>query len=160
MIRKWSPVSEKQILVTLTQQHGYRFDIRFDIRLDENLPVLTCVAQQQVSGSSAQLEAAQTNLNVASKELVRQKQLFQKQYSSQGALDRGQAQWEVACAQEQAQQAQTRAAQTQTGIFSVCAPFNGVVSDVAVTFGDMAMPGRPMLTMHDPSALRVSTAVP
>jgi hypothetical protein len=35
-----------------------------------------------------------------------------------------------------------------------------VVSDVAVTLGDMAMPGRPMLTLHDPSALRVSAAVP
>ena len=37
MIRKWSPVSEKQILVKLTQQHDYRFDIRFD----KNMPVLT-----------------------------------------------------------------------------------------------------------------------
>ena len=37
MIRKWSPVSEKQILVTLTQQHDYRLDIRFD----KNMPVLT-----------------------------------------------------------------------------------------------------------------------
>ncbi len=117
-------------------------------------------AQQQVVGSNAQLEAAQANLNVASKELERQKQLFQKQYISQGALDRAQAQWEAARAQVQAQQAQTRAAQTQTGFFSVRAPFDGVVSDVAVTLGDMAMPGKPMLTMHDPSALRVSAAVP
>lgn len=37
MIRKWGPVSEKQISVTLTQQHDYRFDIRFD----DNMPVLT-----------------------------------------------------------------------------------------------------------------------
>jgi RND family efflux transporter MFP subunit len=117
-------------------------------------------AQQQVAGSSAQLEAAQANLNVASKELERQKQLFHMQFISQGALDRAQAQWEAARAQVQAQQAQTRVAQTQTGFFSVRAPFNGVVSDVAVTLGDMAMPGRPMLTMHDPTAMRVSAAVP
>jgi RND family efflux transporter MFP subunit len=126
----------------------------------ELLRIDASAAQQQVAGSSAQLEAAQANLNVASKELDRQKQLFQKQYISQGALDRAQAQWEAARAQVQAQQAQTRAAQTQTGFFSVRAPFNGVVSDVAVTLGDMAMPGRPMLTLHDPSALRVSAAVP
>lgn len=126
----------------------------------ELLRVDASAAQQQVVGSNAQLEAAQANLNVASKELERQKQLFQKQYISQGALDRAQAQWEAARAQVQAQQAQTRAAQTQTGFFSVRAPFNGVVSDVAVTLGDMAMPGRPMLTLHDPSALRVSAAVP
>lgn len=126
----------------------------------ELLRIDASAAQQQVAGSSAQLDAAQANLNVASKELERQKQLFQKQYISQGALDRAQAQWEAARAQVQAQQAQTRAAQTQTGFFSVRAPFNGVVSDVAVTLGDMAMPGRPMLTLHDPSALRVSAAVP
>ena len=117
-------------------------------------------AQQNVVGSNAQLEAAQVNLRVASNELERQKQLFQKQYISQGALDRVQAQFEAAQAQVQAQQAQTRAAQTQTGFFSVRAPFNGVVSDVPVTLGDMAMPGRSLLTLHDPSALRVSAAVP
>ena len=126
----------------------------------ELLRIDASAAQQNVVGNTAQLEAAQANLRVASKELDRQKQLFQKQYISQGALERAQAQYEVAQAQVQAQQAQTRAAQTQTGFFSVRAPFNGVVSDVPVTLGDMAMPGRPLVTLHDPSALRVSAAVP
>ena len=117
-------------------------------------------AQQNVVGSTAQLEAAQANLRVAAKEIERQKQLFQKQYISQGALDRAQAQFDAAQAQVQAQQAQTRAAQTQTGFFSVRAPFNGVVSDVPVTLGEMAMPGRPLVTLYDPSALRVTAAVP
>jgi len=117
-------------------------------------------AQQNVAGSTAQLEAAQANMRVAGKELERQKQLFQKQYICQGALDRAQAQFDAAQAQVNAQQAQTRAAQTQSGFFSVRAPFNGVVSEVPVTLGDMAMPGRPLLTLHDPSALRVSAAVP
>jgi multidrug efflux system membrane fusion protein len=126
----------------------------------ELLRIDASAAQQNVVGSTAQLEAAQVNLRVASKELERQQQLFQKQYISQGALDRAQAQYESAQAQVQAQQAQTRAAQTQTGFFSVRAPFNGVVSDVPVNVGDMAMPGRPLITLHDPSALRVSAAVP
>lgn len=126
----------------------------------ELLRVDASAAQQSVVGNTAQLEAAQANFRVASKELERQKQLFQKQYISQGALDRVQAQWESAQAQVQAQQAQTRAAQTQTGFFSVRAPFNGLVSDVSVSLGDMAMPGRPLVTLHDPSALRVSAAVP
>lgn len=126
----------------------------------ELLRIDASAAQQNVAGSSAQLEAAQANLRVASKELDRQKQLFQKQYISQGALERAQAQFDAAQAQMQVQQAQTRAAQTQTGFFSVRAPFNGVVSDVPVTLGDMAMPGRPLVTLHDPSAMRVSAAVP
>lgn len=117
-------------------------------------------AQQQVLGSSAQLDAAQAAQRVAAKELERQKQLFQKQYISQGALDRAQAQWESAQAQVQAVQAQTQAAKTQSGFFIIQAPFSGVISDVPVTLGDMAMPGRPLVVMHDPSALRITAAVP
>jgi RND family efflux transporter MFP subunit len=126
----------------------------------ELLRIDASAAQQNVAGSTAQLEAAQAGLRVAGKELERQKQLFQQQYISQGALERAQAQYDAAQAQVQAQQAQTRAAQTQTGFFSVRAPFHGVVSDVPVTLGDMVMPGRGLVTLHDPSALRVSAAVP
>jgi membrane fusion protein, multidrug efflux system len=126
----------------------------------ELLRIDASAAHQQLVGSNALLDAALANMNVANKELERQKQLFQMQYISQGALDRAQAQWEAARAQVQAQQAQTRAAQTQTGFFRVHAPFDGVVSNVAVTLGDMAMPGRPVLTLHDPVALRLSAAVP
>lgn len=117
------------------------------------------VAQQQVAGSTAQMEAAQAQLKVATRELERQQQLFQKQYISQGALERAQAQWEAAQAQVQALQAQTRMSQAQTGFYVVQAPFSGVVSDVPVTLGDMAMPGRPLVVVHDPSALRITANV-
>ena len=117
-------------------------------------------AQQGVVGSTAQVEAAQSQLVVAGQELERQKQLLQKQYISQAAFDRAQAQWDAAKAQVKALQAQTQVAQTQSGFFIVNAPYAGVVSDVSVTLGDMAMPGRALVTMHDPSALRVSASVP
>jgi multidrug efflux system membrane fusion protein len=117
-------------------------------------------AQHGVVGSTAQVEAAQSQLVVAGQELERQKQLLQKQYISQAAFDRAQAQWDAAKAQVKALQAQTQVAQTQSGFFIVNAPYAGVVSDVSVTLGDMAMPGRALVTMHDPSALRVSAAVP
>jgi multidrug efflux system membrane fusion protein len=117
-------------------------------------------AQQNVIGAGAQVEAAQANLAVASKELERQKQLLQKQYISQAAFDRAQAQWDAAKAQVKALQAQNSAAQTQSGFYVVNAPYAGVVSDVPVTLGDMAMPGRPLVTVYDPTAMRVTAAVP
>ena len=117
-------------------------------------------AQQQVAGSAAQVEAAQASLNVAATEHERQKQLFAKNYISQGALDRAEAQHRAAQAQVNALQAQTRAAQTQSGFFVLNAPYAGVVSEVPVTLGDMAMPVRPLVTLHDPSALRITAAVP
>lgn len=117
-------------------------------------------AQQGVVSTAAQVEAAQSQLLVAGQELERQKQLLQKQYISQAAFDRSQAQWDAAKAQVKALQAQTQVAKTQTGFFVVNAPYSGVVSDVPVTMGDMAMPGRALLTMHDPAALRVAASVP
>jgi multidrug efflux pump subunit AcrA (membrane-fusion protein) len=56
--------------------------------------------------------------------------------------------------------AQSGAARTQTGFYVVRAPFASVVAEVPVSLGDMAMPGRPLLTLYDPSALRVTAAVP
>ena len=117
-------------------------------------------ASQNAAASDAQVQAAQASLNVASKDYERQKQLLQKQYISQSALDRAQAQWLAAQAQVKALQAQAGAARTQSGFFVLNAPYAGVVSDVPVTLGDMAMPGRALVTMHDPLALRVTAAVP
>ena len=117
-------------------------------------------AQQNVAGSAAQVDAAQAVLNVASKELDRQKQLLAKQYISQAALERTQAQWLAAQAQVKALQAQTRVAEAQSGFFVLSAPYDGIVSEVTATVGDMAMPGRPLLVLHDPSALRVVASVP
>jgi RND family efflux transporter MFP subunit len=117
-------------------------------------------AQQNVAGSAAQVEAAQAIFNVASKELERQKQLLAKQYISQAALERTQAQWLAAQAQVKALQAQTRAAEAQSGFFVLIAPYGGIVSEVTATVGDMAMPGRPLLVLHDPTALRVVASVP
>ena len=117
-------------------------------------------AQQGVAASSAQVDAAQAQLTVASRELERQRQLHQKQYISQAALDRAQAQWDAARAQVKALQAQTGAAQTQSGFFTVSAPYAAIVSEVQVTLGDMALPGRPLLALHDPAALRVRADMP
>ena len=55
---------------------------------------------------------------------------------------------------------QAGAARTQTGLHTVRAPYASVVSEVPVQLGDMAMPGRPLFTLYDPTSLRVSAALP
>ncbi|MFZ4478291.1 MAG: efflux RND transporter periplasmic adaptor subunit [Rhodoferax sp.] len=117
-------------------------------------------ADQNAAASVAQVEAARAAVNVTSKDYERQKQLFQKQYISQSALDRALAQFQAADAQLKALQAQSSAAQTQSRFFVINAPYAGIVSDVPVAIGDMAMPGHPLIVMHDPAALRVTAAVP
>jgi RND family efflux transporter MFP subunit len=117
-------------------------------------------AEQNVAASDAQVQSARATLEVATKEFDRQKQLFEKNYTSQAALERAEAQFKATQAQVSAQLAQAGAARAQSGFFVVKAPYGGVVSEVPITLGDMAMPGRALVTIYDPAALRVTAALP
>ena len=117
-------------------------------------------ADQSAAASNAQVQAARASLEVAGKDFERQKQLFQKNYISQAALERAESEFKSTQAQVTAQMAQAGAASTQSGFYVVRAPFAGVIAEVPVSLGDMAMPGRPLLTLYDPSALRVTAALP
>lgn len=117
-------------------------------------------AEQSAAASDAQVRAARAELEVSRRELERQRQLFQKQYISQAALDRAEAQFKAAEAQTAAQLAQAGATRTQSGFFVVRAPYGGVVSEVPIVLGDMALPGKPLVTMYDPAALRVTASLP
>ena len=117
-------------------------------------------AEQTASASDAQLRQAQALLDVATKDVERQRQLYQKQYISQAALDRAESQYKAAQAQAAALQAQAGAARTQSGLHVLRAPYAGIVADVPVSSGDMAMPGRALMILYEPGALRVTVAVP
>ncbi|MDR6536677.1 efflux RND transporter periplasmic adaptor subunit [Variovorax soli] len=117
-------------------------------------------AEQTAAASDAQVQAARAALEVATKEYERQKQLFQKNYISQAALERAESEFKATRAQVAAQGAQAGAAWTQSGLHVIRAPYAGVIAEVPVSLGDMAMPGRPLLTLYDPSALRITAAIP
>jgi len=117
-------------------------------------------ANQNAAASDAQVLAARASLEAATQEVERQKQLYQKNYISQAALERAESAFKATRAQLSAQGAQAAAVRTESGFYVIRAPFAGVVADVPVSLGDMAMPGRPLLTLYDPSALRITAAVP
>jgi RND family efflux transporter MFP subunit len=117
-------------------------------------------AEQQAGAAAAQVEAARAAQQVATLEVQRQRQLFASRFISQAALDQAEAQFKTATAQANAQLAAAQAARTESGYFAVKAPYDGIVTELNVMPGDMAMPGRPLLTLFDPSSLRVAVAVP
>lgn len=117
-------------------------------------------AEQTATAVQAQVQAAQAALDVAARAYQRQQQLHQQQYISQAALEQAQAQFKASQAQVNAQIAQAEAARSQSGLHTVRAPYAGVVAEVPVVLGDMALPGKPLLTLYDPAALRVTAAVP
>jgi multidrug efflux system membrane fusion protein len=117
-------------------------------------------AEQTAAAGAAQVQAARAAQDAAAKDFERQKQLYEKNYISQAALDRAEAQYRATHAEAVARLASAGAARTQSGFYVVRSPYDGVVSEVTVVLGEMAMPGRPLLTVYDPRALRVSVAVP
>jgi RND family efflux transporter MFP subunit len=117
-------------------------------------------AEQTTAASDAQVQAARAALEVASKDVERQRLLFQKRFISAAALDRAEAEFKSTQAHVNAQLAQAAVARTQTGFFVVRAPYAGIVSEVPVNLGDMAMPGRAIATVYDAAALRVAASIP
>jgi RND family efflux transporter MFP subunit len=117
-------------------------------------------AEQTAAVSDAQLQAARAAQEAADREFERQKQLFAQNYISRAALDRAEAQHKSAQAEVAAQRASVGAARATSAFYVVKAPYAGVIADVAVVLGDMAMPGRPLMTLYDPAALRVSVNMP
>lgn len=91
-------------------------------------------------------------LDVAATELARKRALAQKNYISKGALEQAESQYRAAQAQVSARSAQASAARTQTGFHVVRAPFDGIVAQLTVERGDMAMPSRPLMTVYDAPA--------
>ncbi len=116
-------------------------------------------ADQSANASQAQVQAARASLDVASRDLNRQKLLLQKGFISQAAFDQAEAVYKASAAQVNSQIAQAGAALTQSDFFTLRAPYNGIVADVPVVQGDMAMPGRAIVTIYDPAQLRVTATL-
>jgi RND family efflux transporter MFP subunit len=124
------------------------------IRLDAR------AAADQVIASQAQVAAAQAQLESSRRDFERNQRLFGKNYISQAAMDQAEAQYKAAQAQARAMIAQAGVATTQSSFTTLTAPYAGVIAGVSAERGDMASPGVPLLTLYDPTELRVVATVP
>ena len=107
----------------------------------------------------AGLAAAEAQAAQADADLRRGQALFRKQAFTRQDLDALEARGKSARAQ--AAQARDGFAEVQVlfGETSVRAPFDGVVAERFVDPGDMAVPGKPIVVIHDPGALRMETHI-
>jgi RND family efflux transporter MFP subunit len=116
-------------------------------------------AIHQANASQAQVDAARASLQVARKDFEREKQLFALQYISQAQLDRAEARFKSTTADANAQIAQSDAVLAQSGFYKLNAPYAGRIADVFVSLGDMATPGKALMSVYDPLALRVTATL-
>lgn len=95
-------------------------------------------------------EALYVNAKLAYERAV---SLRQQKFVSPAAVDKAKADFDAAAAQRSAAGAnQSHAA--------IVAPISGVVARRHAELGEMAAPGRPLLTIYEPGGLRVSAPVP
>jgi len=144
---------------------GRIVELRFDVgdfvrkgeviaRIDER------AASQALAASEAQVRQAEAALRNARAEYERSKQLVAQKFLSQAALDRTEAEYKAAQARVTALLAGAGQAQTERGFATIVAPYSGLVSARHVELGEMATPGKPLMTGFDPGTLRVTATVP
>ena len=100
-----------------------------------------------------QLAAAEAQLNQATTEYERAKQLFEKEATTQQALTAAESMFATAKAQVEQVKVMLTYAQIES-------PIDGVVTDRRVESGDLANPGMPLLSVYDPLRMRLEAPVP
>jgi RND family efflux transporter MFP subunit len=105
---------------------------------------------REAAGSDASARASSAQASAA---YERTKNLHAQKFVSQAALDQAAAAWKAA---------QGAAAASGAGVShgTVTAPITGIVAQRHVELGEMAAPGRPLITVFDPKSLRVIASLP
>jgi RND family efflux transporter MFP subunit len=117
-------------------------------------------ASQVVATAVAQVAQAEAALSNARVNLERTKKLIDEKFVSEAALDKAQSDFAAAQAQVAAARASASQARTGRGYTIIAAPFSGVVATRHVDLGEMAQPGKPLVTLFDPQNLRAVVTVP
>ena len=117
-------------------------------------------AVQAEAASQSQVHEARANLANVKAKYERSRQLFAQKFISQAALDQAEAEYLAAQEQTTAAIANAGQAATSKSFATISAPYAGVIVSTEVEVGDMATPGRPLLTVFDPRELRVTATLP
>ena len=117
-------------------------------------------ADQAVAASRSQIAESDANLLNARRKYERNRELVAQKFVSQAALDQAEAEYKAAQAQRATLQANLDQAIAARSFASVVAPYAGVVGATHAQVGDMAQPGRALVTVFDPRELRVTASVP
>lgn len=111
------------------------------------------LARLDVQEIQAKVDQARAMLDQATRDFDRQKQLIASNATTRQDYDAADARVKVATAA-------VSEAETMLGYARVTAPFDGVVTRKLADVGDLAMPGKPLLEIEAPTALRFEADLP
>ena len=115
--------------------------------------------QGQVSLANATLAQAQAALADAKNDYQRFGDLYREQAIPKAQWDKVRLQYEIALQQSAAAQAGQHTAGAQMRYATLSAPFAGIITQKMANAGDLAAPGRPLLSLENPAKLQVQAQV-
>ncbi len=116
------------------------------------------MAERETQARAA-LESARADLVRTRNDFERYKILFEKESIAKKDYDDTLARYKMAEAAEQRAAAALEEASTQLSYAVVTSPFDGIISDREVNLGDLASPGKPLLTVYMPGTLELVAPV-
>ena len=126
-----------------------------EVRADAGQRVAKGDVLVRIDGREAAETARAAEAQFANAKLTyeRQKQLKEQKFVSQAAVDKAKADYDAAAANRSA----AGASQSHA---TIVAPISGVIARRHAELGDLATPGKPLFTLYEPGALRVTASVP
>lgn len=111
------------------------------------------LARLDVQEIQAKVDQVRATLDQAQRDFDRQARLIESNATARQDYEAAEARVKVATAA-------LSEAETMLGYARVTAPFDGVVARKLADMGDLAMPGKPLVEVEDPSALRFEADLP
>lgn len=123
------------------------------VRLGQKVEAGALVARLEAAEVQARLEHAQAGLQLAEREWNRIKSLFEQQATTRADYESAESRLLLA-------KAALEEARAMLGYVEVRAPFAGVVTRKWADLGDLAAPGKPLISLEDPSQIQVEADLP
>jgi len=125
--------------------------------------VLVRIKDDQILAQKSQLEAnmvqAKANLENTEKNYNRISNLYAEESATSKELDDISTMYEIAKANMEALEARMNEVNEMLEYTTIRAPFDGIVSRKHVSEGDMASPGHPLVSVSDPSSVKITASV-
>lgn len=123
------------------------------VSLGQSVKTGDLLAQLDVREIQAKYDQATATREQAERDFKRISALLDQQAVTQAEFDAAQARYAVA-------KAAVAEAESMLAYAKIAAPFDGVVTRKLADVGDLAMPGKPLLELENPNALRFVAGVP
>lgn len=117
-------------------------------------------ADAAVAASRSQLAEAEANYANAKRIHDRNQALYAQKFVSEAAVDQSATSLKAAAAQVEAVRANAGSADVARDWTTIVSPYAGIVGETNAELGDMATPGKAIVTVFDPRELRAVATVP